>query len=252
MRRCILSLGLCACIAACAESSNGDLEVIAVDYVPLIDFTPTYSAYDGVHEYKLTFSLATTAGLDLSTLRWTVDDAFVQREDFDELPGGLLLTTKKPGVTTVYVSVKLDNGLLRKQPTTLTITKADPDEWELGDKRYSRAVPNDFGGPRKATAFCDLSAAELARIPEDNSCASCHDSDSSLSKGLTPIQLEGRSDDELIAAFTRGQRYNSWPSPFFKQLANPDCVFRAFHTWAISDEDTRGLLWKLRSLEPRR
>ena len=70
----------------------------------------------------------------------------------------------------------------------------------------------------------------------------------------TPTQTAGYADDQLIAIFTAGQKPAGYQfnSPLLKMLPQPDCVYSMFHTWTIDDETKRGIVLKLRSIEPKK
>jgi hypothetical protein len=63
---------------------------------------------------------------------------------------------------------------------------------------------------------------------------------------LTPARIASFSDDDLVRIFTSG-----WMPPGYVTTTMPDCVFETFHAWDIDDTAKRGLVWKLRSIEPR-
>lgn len=67
---------------------------------------------------------------------------------------------------------------------------------------------------------------------------------------LTPTQIAGYSDEQLLQVITQGEKLGTFSSDLL-QRQMPDCVYRAIHSYELSDEEKRGIVWKLRSLPPR-
>ena len=249
-----LVIALCAMSAACAVEHHDQQDTVLAETPGLIEYTPTYSAYDGVHDYKVTAQLSRAAlelGVDPSTVRWTVDDKYVMRENAEQLPAGLLLTMKKPGATRLTAIMTTLDGEMKRGATTLSISQADPNEWQLGDDIYERGRR-----PRASGQMVDLFRCGTAvdwGVIDPPACANCHRTDSG---GLTlpPSHVAALSDEQLILMFTQAVRPPNTPfsSPILRMAPNPECLFKAFHTWTMTEQDQRGLVWKLRSLEPGR
>jgi hypothetical protein len=255
------SLSLCAALTACSPDHEDEtpLELENLE----IQFSPMYSAYDGVHDYRLAPSIpsldANSHGMDPvdpSSVRWIVDESFVKPEHLDALPAGLLLTTKQAGTTMVSATALAQSGKHMRGNATLTISRADPKQWERGSERYEHYGPIfiDTIGPRapESEGVCGLSPELSERLPKEPSCIACHNPDSELSQAPTPTQTGGYRDDQLIDLFTRGVKPagSTYNSPFLRMAEMPDCLYEAFHTWDIDDETKHGILWKLRSLAP--
>ena len=82
-------------------------------------------------------------------------------------------------------------------------------------------------------------------------CANCHRTDSGLT--LPPSSVAALSDQQLILMFTQAIRPPNTPfrSPVLRMAPNPVCLFIAFHTGQMTEEEQRGVVWRLRSITPR-
>ena len=251
---------LCASFAACAASRDPEPEGPILEFPAFITPTPMFSAYDGVHEYQVTatFSRAALAmGVDFSSVRWTIDDSIVTHENFDPIPGALLLTTKQAGSTQLRVRFTTVDGKQYRSMSTLTISKADADEWAKGDERYEHGRPLRLepmpAQPADAEdSACGLSEADFKRLPtlSTSACANCHDPANGVFDASTPLFTSFYDNDELIEMFSTGVApLMRFRTPFMQSVSQPECVFRAFHTWNVTDEEKAGLVWKLRSMK---
>lgn len=224
----------------------------------LITFTPMFSAFDGVHEYAVTPSVPSASPsakeadpLLASSIQWELDGAFVKKSDFADLPAAIRLTTKKSGITTVGVRVKTLTGVAVRSEAKFTISKAHASEWDAGEERYQ-----DGEKMRSATTAESLGKCGLVSgidLPKDAACSTCHNAMSSVTIEHTPTQTAGYSDQDLIDVFTHGAKpagftYNS---PFLRAAPMPDCLYKAFHTWEMTDDEKNGIVWKLRSIAPK-
>ena len=271
MRRAIcLSLIVTGCVS-CKSEDGDSKDAVGMLRPTLIAFAPMYSAYDGVHEFKLTPSVPSAAAdskdtdpVDGSTLMWNVDESFVKKESFSGIPGAIMLTTKKPGTTIVGVTAKTRGGLVVRGSSKLTISKAEPGEWQLGDARYNNGVAIDWESmydesswdmaPGAGQGVCGLPFDAFAGVPKNSACGNCHNTMDGLTVEHTPTQTAGYADDELIAIFTQGMKPKggTYNSAFLLGLPKPDCIYMTFHQWKEIDEPTkRGIVWKLRSLTPK-
>jgi hypothetical protein len=62
----------------------------------------------------------------------------------------------------------------------------------------------------------------------------------------TPQQTGGYSDEDLINIFTKGQK----PAGGGCRVISPCGVWTSFHRWTTTDDETKGIVYYLRSLEP--
>ena len=241
--------------AGIAEQDAGSVDQ-GLPLVPgLIQFSPMYSAYDGEHVYQLSPFLpgADPKNKDAdpiveSSIVWTVDDAFVKKEAFFEIPGAILLTTKKAGSTVVKVSATRFSGLKVRGQSMLSISQSDPSEWFKGATRYNNGMMVNFF----ATGPCGLPIDLTGRIPTNSACSNCHNNMGGLVVEHSPTQTAGYSDDELIEIFTNALKPSAgFNSPLLRTSPMPDCIYRNFHTWQIDEDTKRGIVWKLRSITPK-
>jgi hypothetical protein len=189
----------------------------------------------------------------VDTIKWKVDAAFASQEKYAALPGGVLLTTKKAGTTTVTVEAKTKGGLAVQGTAQLNITKADAADYEAGEARYNNNVAIDFGSFGGMMGMGGA-ASILSQIPKDASCANCHNNDNGLTVEHTPQQTAGYSDEELIQIFTMGAKPMgaTFNSPFLKMIPAQyvTMIYTALHTWQIDPEVAKGVVFKLRSIAP--
>jgi len=97
-------------------------------------------------------------------------------------------------------------------------------------------------------------------IPANTSCAMCHNNMGGSALALTvehtPLQTGGYSDEDLIQIFTQGQKpmgakFNSPILNMFpEQFAT--MIYTTLHTWEIPPEVERGIVYKLRSITPKK
>ena len=69
----------------------------------------------------------------------------------------------------------------------------------------------------------------------------------------TPTQTAGYSNEQLVNIFTTGAKPagGTFNSPFLRSAPMPDCIYAAFHTWEMTDDEKKGIIWKLRSIAPK-
>jgi hypothetical protein len=272
LRNAAKTLLLCAAIAGCGGSDDDNKPTGTL--LPLIQFTPMYSAFGGSQTYSLTpyVPSADPASKDTdpvmaATIKWTVDGGFAKQEPFADLPGGIKLTTKKTGSTTVSLTATTAAGNKVRAESKLNISAANDEDWQKGDMRYSGGTAIDFaamfgrgamGGMAMAPSgpgVCGLPFNINAALPKDASCTNCHNTGASaIAVEHTPTQTAGYSDEQLIAIFTQGQKPAGYQfnSVFLKMLPQPDCIYAMFHTWQIDDDTKKGIVLKLRSIEPKK
>jgi hypothetical protein len=252
------ALLLCAAAAGCSSSDSTPPSALLPH---LISFSPMYSAFDGAHEYAVTPSVPSAAEgakdadpVVASSIKWDVDTAFVKRDEFPELGAAVKLTTKKDGATTVKVTAKTVSGQSVRGEAKLTISKAAQTEWDAGEARYNNGMMVTWMRPAMAAAgegTCGLPVT--IDLPKTSACGNCHNSMMGLSVEHTPTQTGGYSNEDLVNIFTTGQKPagGTFNSPFLKNAPMPDCIYKAFHTWEMTDDEKKGIVWKLRSIAPK-
>ena len=201
-------------------------------------FNPAYSAYDGVHEFKLP---AIVQGVQ--DVEWSARPGDAVDLARDTSTGGVMITTRKPGKVLIIARAGALSG-----SADLHITDATPEDWETGEMRYNNEIPFPMldipdGGFRTADG-----GYAMVEIPNDLSCRNCHGAGAmALDVEHTPQQTGGYSDDELISIFTKGMKpaRATFHTPF------PEFLYQRFHTWDASAAEEKGLVVYLRSLEPK-
>jgi cytochrome c553 len=229
----------------------------------LIQFSPMYSAFDdNMHEYAVTPSVPSAAESSLAadpvrpeSLVWSVDTAFVKVDEFPDLPAAIRLTTKRAGRTVVRVTGETVSGVKVRGEATLQISRASAVEWDAGEARYNNGVMIEWMPPAPAAAGEGICGLPIAAF-DTNTAAACGNCHTSQNNGTTvehtPTQTAGYSDEKLIEIFTMGAMPDGkFSSPFLKMAPMPECIFKAFHTWEMTDDEKKGIVWKLRSLPPK-
>lgn len=203
-------------------------------------FSPMYSAYDGTHKFQVP---AVVNGLAASAITWSASDpTMVDLAPFTDKNGvsGTMITAQKAGAVDIIATA---GGLCGK--TTLTITAASADDWEVGSARYNngvvltRPMPGQGGGPRDGGNMTEVA------------CTNCH-GDTATSGPFktvahTPQQTGGFSDEQLINIFRNGMIP---AGGYFDSSIVSLEAWQNFHRWQMSDDQARGIVVYLRSLTP--
>jgi hypothetical protein len=227
-------------------SHEDDNEPVSDDLTLL--FNPMYSAYDGVHTFKL--PAIVQGGFDV---RWSARPADSVDLEPDSATGGVMITTRAAGDVLIIARTSVLSG-----SAMLHITDATPDEWEIGSDRYNNEIPfpmfdiPDGGFMYPDGGFGDGGIPDGGfmsfELPNDLSCRNCHGATAqALDVEHTPQQTGGYSDDDLIKIFTMGMKPEGakFHTPF------PPTIYERYHTWEATDEEKKGLVVYLRSLEPK-
>jgi hypothetical protein len=181
-----------------------------------------YSAYDGMHTFKVPMLALNGFGAT-----WGLSSAGVARieayEDLDTSPGSEAMVVVK-GTGTAMVSATVGS---QTATSVLTVTQATPQSWELGRRRYVEGalIRNEVADPAAA-------------------CTNCHGAGKNDVEH-TPTQIGGFSDEEVIAIFTEGRK-----PPGVKNRVVEVEAWSPVHRWKMSDEEKKGVVTYLRSLEP--
>jgi hypothetical protein len=193
-------------------------------------FSPAYSAYDGVNTYKVPI-----IALDITeTVKWSASDPSmvdltpdaVDFGDAGALPGrGVMVQTRQAGKVTIRATAGSACG-----QTELTIADGTPALRQIGSDRYNNGVAISFDGGRTPA------------------CTNCHGATSNtmfFDVQHTPQQTGGYTDEDIINIFTKGQK-----PPGGGCRAISCGVWSSFHKWDATEEETKGIVFYLRSLEP--
>ncbi|MET0592490.1 MAG: hypothetical protein ABW133_07315 [Polyangiaceae bacterium] len=197
---------------------------------PLI-FSPVYSAFDGTNTYQVP---VIAYGIT-DTVKWTSSDPDAVYFDADKVDFGdagpnpgraVLITTRKAGTFTISASSGTACGSAQ-----LTVTQATADEREKGNNRYNNGVPISFDG---------------GRTPACNNCHGSTNPGGLTDVEHTPQQTGGYSDEELKNIFLKGQK------PPGGGCRVVSCgTWSSFHAWDVSEEESKGIIFYLRSLAPK-
>jgi len=254
---------LCAALAGCSSSDDGG-ESAGTLRANLIKFSPMYSAFDdGAHEFAVTpyvpsAAMGTTDSdpVMASSLKWDLDTSFVKQDSFTELEGATKLTMKKAGKTVVKVTGKTVGGVDIRGEAPLNIDTASASEWEAGEARYNNGMMISWMRPEmvaEGEGTCGLPVT--IELPKTSACGNCHNAmaENPITIEHTPTQTAGYSREQLIDIFTTGAKpaggtFNSF---FLMNAPMPDCIYKAFHTWDMTEDEKNGVVWKLRSITPK-
>jgi len=208
-------------------------------------FSPMYSAYDGVHDFKLP---AIVQG-GLHDLKWSARPADGVDFEPDSNTGGVLITTRMAGDVLIIARAGTLSG-----SSMLHITQSTPELWELGNMRYNNEIP--FPKQPRPDGGVDggvdggrppINPMDIV-IPDNLSCINCHGATAAaLDVEHTPQQTAGYSDDDLIKIFTMGMKPKGakFHTPF------PPTLYVMFHTWDATPDEQKGLVTYLRSFTPK-
>ncbi|HVZ73646.1 MAG TPA: hypothetical protein VHJ20_14805 [Polyangia bacterium] len=196
-------------------------------------FNPMYSAYDGVHTFQIP---AVVNGLDPTEVEisWSASDPSMVALEPDPSTGGVMITTQKAGMVTIYAQA---GGLCGAAP--LTITAATPAQWMAGSMRYnSGVIVNNLGQTRRADGGLEAE------------CTSCH-GDTAANGPFktvqhTPEQTGGFSDADLINIVQNGTVPKGG---YFDDSIVSYAAWQTFHKWDVGD-DPQAIVVYLRSLVP--
>jgi len=197
-------------------------------------FSPMYSAYDGVHPFKLP---AVVNSIMPGAVSWSASDPSLVDLTADPATGGTMITMRKAGSVKIIASA---GGLCGV--STLTIAHASPDDWMVGSKRYNEGIV--LRGLPRGTPDGGVNNREAA-------CTNCHGDTATMGPFKTvshsPQQTGGFSDDDLVNIFTKGIVP---PGGYFDEEVVSYRAWQVFHKWEMTPEQAKGVIVYLRSLTP--
>ena len=203
-------------------------------------FSPMYSAYDGVHDFKVPAIVQGVQGA-----KWSARPADAVDLEPDSSTGGVMITTRKAGKVLIIARAGKLSG-----SADLFVTDAKPEDWELGEMRYNNAIPFpmfDGGFPEAGIPDGGMPGSQYS-LPDDLQCSNCHgDGAQALDVEHSPQQTGGYSDDDLATIVTMGMKPKGakFHTPF------PPALYARFHTWDATPEELKGIIIYLRSLDPK-
>jgi hypothetical protein len=185
-----------------------------------ITFPKLYSAYDGVHKFKVPVAVQGVSGV-----RWSASNPALVDIETQNNGKEAIITTKGAGQVTIIAEA---GGLRGEAP--LTITSATPETWTIGQQRYNNGVVFR-AGQRTATRTV--------------ACTNCHSPTNADDVEHTPAQTGGYTDQELVSIFTAGMK----PAGVGQRVMPIDQWTR-LHRWEMEEQEKTGIVVYLRSLEP--
>jgi cytochrome c553 len=203
-----------------------------------VAFSPMYSAFDGVHEFKLPVIVDEEGG---AAAKFEASDpSYV---DIDKTAEGAMLTMRKSGEVTITATLGD-----RKGTAKLSIAKASPGDYDLGKMRYNNGlnafanIDRDAGAPSPDAGFM---------VDAKSACTSCHgEGEKSLDVEHTPQQTGGYTDQELVQIFTEGRKpegvmFRTIPTPMGQER------WKTTHKWDMTTDEARGIVVYLRGMTPK-
>jgi len=234
-----------------------------------IVFSPMYSAY--IPGSARTFQIPAITS-DGKQATWSLSDqtaAQFQPQTFDGAPG-ILITVLGTGPITV-MATESDGAC---GTSTLSITAATDDDWQIGNMRYNNGVALHLGPPPGFDGGFPEGGGPGPPRNDGGSffeqeggtaCTNCHGE--TATGGVfndvshTPEQTGGFSDDDLIQIITQGQIPDG--GYFDPTVLLPSCdgsaactaqaydLWHMIHRWSdISSDQYKGIVVYLRSLTP--
>jgi hypothetical protein len=241
------SASLLVLLAACSDkspSSAGGASPVASDRTTAfcakkdlqIFFSPMYSAYDGMHTFKVP---AMVGNIDPAAITWSASDPAMVDFENDPALGGVSIAVHKAGEVVIIAKGEDKCGA-----SLLKISQATPEDWMVGSQRYNNGIKlvGDVGRGRMTPDAAPMT---------DVACTNCHGDTATAGPyktvAHTPQQTGGFSDEDLIGIFTKG----TVPiGGYFDDSFISYDRWRSFHNWQMSPEEAKGVVVYLRSLTP--
>jgi hypothetical protein len=230
-----------------SSSSGGGPSAIVSDFG--LAFSPIYTAFDGEHDFRV--PIVSVGDVVVDTWEIVDQNGKVVKDVADvtkDSGGGVTLKTRKAGDYIVLAHAGKQTGCAE-----LRITAGTPDQWKTGEQRYNNSI--------MLTSLLPMGMM-APTLPKDISCKNCHGTGAMfLAVEHTPQQTGGYSDTDLANILTMGVKPNPpdaaasgkcqpyvWSS--MSKTGVPLQLYKYFHTWQATPEETTGLVLYLRSLAP--
>jgi hypothetical protein len=199
-------------------------------------FPKMYSAYDGVHQFKLPATVGGVAGV-----RWSASDPSLVDLDPDASGSNVLITTRGAGTVTLTATAGSLSG-----SADLVIESASAETWDNGNQRYNNGIVppprNRDGGMGMGGGGGGGGMGSMVRMMQ--ACANCHNGQQDVEH--TPTQTAGYSDSELLQIMTTGTKPAGVPQRVLSAEA-----FGRIHKWTMTEEEKIGLIVYIRALAPK-
>jgi hypothetical protein len=241
----VLASALYACSGAGDGSASSDSA--STDAELSIQFATMYSAFDGMHDFKLP---AVVTGV--KKVKWSVSDPSIASIE-TQTDGSAMITVLAAGTVDIIAKAGSITG---KAP--LTITQSQDNEWEAGNQRYNngtvltRPMKGQGEGDGGGGGGYEGGGGGGGGGYKDKqlSCTNCHGAGADKGSGdveHTPTQTGGYSDDQLVTIFTKGQKPAGVPQRVMMNKAQ----WSKLHQWQMDEYAVKGIVVYLRSLEPK-
>lgn len=247
-----LGLGVGAVLVGCGsdapDRTSQDASISFVDTGTatssdslVLTYSPMYSAFieGGAHEAQVPVMLKDSSLRGVGASFSSSDPSIAAVVNTDV---GALIAIKKEGFVIITARVGGTTGAAK-----LTITKYTEAQWQAGRARFAKSelaiVPGTPGGPitlRESGAGGTLNA--------NGACSTCHTAQAqTLKVEVSPKQIGGYSDDELVLIFTKGMK----PEALALRTQIPAFAWGRFHSWTVTEDEKQGLVAFLRTQPPK-
>ena len=217
--------------AAGDDDTQGGMEPAMGTGELKIAFSPMYSAFEPDHDYKIPAIVEGVLPADIKS--WTASD--MSAVSFTPTAEGTMIQIRK-AAGEVKITAETNDG--KKGTATLRITEATPDDWRLGQARYTTG--GSAIGINRDAGMLGITVNQMAQ------CSFCHGAAGSLMVAHTPQQAGGYSDEELVKIFTEATK----PAGIGMRTNFPEAMWKSIHKWNMQEADRKGVVVYLRSLTP--
>ena len=223
---------LATCLAGCFSNEGGSGPSASRNEPLDIWFPTVYSAYlpDGSQNFRVP---AVVDGAQPEI--WQIEPADAAFLQANRAAHSVVVTPRRAGTFKLTARSGRRSGSV-----DLVVSEASKELLALGAARFNNGVELEL----------DVVALLAGRQTQSNAaCANCHGPTARFDRvDVTPKQLGGYSDSELRELIANGVKPSSAP---LSTLSATEFSFSMFHRWAAASEDEyRGLVLYLRSLEP--
>jgi hypothetical protein len=223
-----LGIAVSALVAGCG-GGGGDGGGSTGGGALTIVYPKAYSAFDGVHTFKVPVMVTGVTGV-----KWSASDpALVEIEaladDAASTGSEAMLVMKGAGTVTITAQAGTLEG-----KSTLTITQSAAAAWDTGKARYQDGISIR---PMPGTGM-------PGQVNTMAACTNCHGT-TLTDVEHTPAQIGGYTDAEVITIFTEGKKPAGVPNRVI-----PFEQWSPIHKWTMTEEEKQGIVTYLRSLEP--
>lgn len=224
----VLALVLAVALAGCGSNETG--ANLAANEPLEIWFRTLYSAHipNGSQTFRVP---AVVDGVKPSS--WAVVPADAAQLEENPATYSVLVTTRRAGKFSVIARSGKRTGAV-----DLVVTEGTSELLELGRLRYDNGE------------MLDLTDIFAQGMRPNAACTNCHGAGAALFRSeITPRQIGGYSDEEIIEIITLGEKPLGAPTTTSLPLGFQN-MLSSFHRWTAEPQVLRGLVLYLRSLPP--